>query len=162
VSFGTTPSPMSPDSSHPRDRRCRFRRVACLLPFVALFAVGCTSGEVQSTIPPSVENLRSVRDGYFEARRALERPPRSKEELVPYLKKFGDPAQLLRSPDDGEDFVIVYGTDPMAAESMSYVWAYERHGKDGSRWIIRNRHVQRIANDKLAKLPFPPGHKSGI
>ena len=42
---------------------------------------------------------------------------------------------------------------------MSNVWGYERRGKDGSRWILRDRHVQRIANERIRKLPFPPGHK---
>ena len=99
-----------------------------MMSFVALFAIGCGAREDLSTVPPTVENLRFVRDSYFDARQALDRPPRSKEELVPYLKKFGDPAQLLRSPDDGEEFVIVYGIDPLAMESIDQVWAYERHG----------------------------------
>ena len=133
-----------------------------MMSFVALFAVGCGTGENLSTVPPTVENLRKVRDGYFEARRVLDRPPRSKEELIPSLKKFGEPDQLLRSPDDGEEFVIVYGTDPMAPDSMAYVWAYERFGSGGSRWVIRDRHIQRVANGKLSTLPFPPGHKPGF
>jgi hypothetical protein len=130
-----------------------------MMTFVASFAFGCGTRENQTALPPVIENLRAVRDGYFEARRALDRPPRSKEELVPYLKKFGDPSQLLRSPDDGEEFVIVYGTDPLATDSLTYVWAYERFGSGGSRWIIRERHVQRVPNEKLATFPFPPGHK---
>jgi hypothetical protein len=151
---------MSQDSCHLCRRNDRFARIVRVIPFVALFAIGCGTREAESAVQPTVANLRSVRNAYFDARQALDRPPNSKEELVPYLKKFGDPAELLRSPDDGEDFVIVFGTDPMAPES--YVWAYERSGRGGSRWMIRDRHIQRMANETLAKLPFPPGHKPGF
>jgi hypothetical protein len=130
---------------------------------MTLSAFGC-GGPAQTTsaTPAVVENLHAVRNSYFEAKANLERPPRAKDELVRFLKKFGDPASLLRSPDDGEEFVIVYGIDPLAVESIDQVWAYERHGTGGGRWLVRGRSVQRLPNDKFAKLKFPPGHNPGF
>jgi hypothetical protein len=154
------PSPTHPKDDRAIDRRRRGRRALVgLLSLMAVSAAGCSQGVVTSAIPPTVESLRAVRDSYFGARRALNRPPRSKEELLPHLKKYGDPADLLRSPDDGEEFVIVYGTEPLANDSINNVWAYERHGKGGGRWSIRGRNVQRIANDEFIKASFPPNHK---
>jgi hypothetical protein len=133
---------------------------AGVVTFLAISAFGCGSpGEVKSEVPPTVENLRAVREGYFGAKAALDRPPRSKEELVRFLTKLGDPTPKLHSPDDGAEYVIVYGIDPLAMDSIAQVWAYERHGKDGMRWFIRGRSIQRMTNDNFAKLTFPTGHK---
>jgi hypothetical protein len=148
---------MSPNSDHPSSRVTRLIAFVCLLPVLTL---GCMpQGEVTSVTQPTVVNLRAVRDSYFEAIKSLKHPARSKEELTPFLQKFGDPAEKLRSPDDGEEYVIVYGIEPMAPDSINHVWAYERHGKNGSRWCIRGRNVQRMTSDSFAKATFPPGHK---
>jgi hypothetical protein len=130
---------------------------------MALSAFGCGGPrEATSVTPAVVENLHAVRNSYFEAKASLGRPPRSKDELVPYLKKFGDPESRLRSPDDSHEFVIVYGVDPLSMDSIDQVWVYERMGTGGARWFIRGRTVQHLPNEKLAKLKFPPGHNPGF
>jgi hypothetical protein len=145
----------------------RFRRIHArmcfwwtVLALVPVAGSGCGApSQVISEVPATNVNLRAVRDAYFEASKLLGRPPASKEELIPFLKKLGDPAQLLRSPDDGEDFVIVFGIDPMSTDNLPCVWVYERHGKDGRRWFLRDRRPERLIEDNFRKLPFPAGHK---
>ncbi len=160
MSFGKNPSPMSIDSFVALGCVCRYLRLKPALFLVAVSMVGCSRQEtVTAVTPPVIENLRAVRDGFFEARRVLDRPPRSKDEIVQYVKKYGDPAQLFRSPDDGEELVVIYGTDPLSLESVANIWAYERRGKNGGRHFIRGKNIQRLGDDEFKKQTFPPGHK---
>ena len=132
---------------------------------IAAFALmwlvaGCGgSGPVKSEVAPSNENLRAVVKSYFQAMHALERPPHSKDEIVPYLKKFGDPTQLLRSPDDGENYVIIYGFDPLDPKLVQNVWAYETRGKDGRRFAVQGRNVIHIDDAAFRNKTFAPGHR---
>ena len=147
---------MSSRSLHILARMWTFLVIAALVP---VRGWGCWRWSNVGEISPTNANLRAVRDAYFEATKSLGHPPASKAELIPSLKKFGDPAQLLRSADDGEEFVIVYGIDPMANDNLPCVWTYERRGKDGKRWFLRNRNIQRFIDDDFRKLPLPAGHK---
>jgi hypothetical protein len=163
VSVGAIPSPASFVSFVAFDRHCGYRGLTTALSLFAACMGGCSrQAEVTSTVPPAVQHLGAVRDGFFEARRALDRPPRSKDEIVKYVEKFGDPAQMFRSPDDGEDFVVIYGIDPLAMDAMNCIWAYERHGNGSGRYVLRGRHVRRITDDEFRKQTFPPGHKPGL
>jgi hypothetical protein len=138
-------------------------RFAWLL--VLLAGVGCnTGGPVVGTAPPSYQNLKIISVVYLEATRSLNRPPERLEELTPFLKKRGDPAVLLRSPDDGQDYKIVWGVDPATrTESGRYpVVAYEQNGSNGKRYVLVGHHVMQVTNDELRKLPFPPGHKRPV
>jgi hypothetical protein len=138
----------------------RYPGLTAALSLVTACMVGCSrQTAVTSLTPPTVEHLGAVRDGFFAARRVLGRSPRSKDEIVEYVKKSGDPAQLFRSPDDGEDFIIIYGIDPLAMDAVNYVWGYERHGNGGRRYVLRGRNVRRMTDDEFRKQAFPPGHK---
>ena len=84
------------------------RRLACLLALVAL--AGCSSGDgVQEG---DAENLRKISVAYTRATDKLGRPPRDAADLKPFLAKDEDLENLFRSPNDGQPYVILWGTDP--------------------------------------------------
>src|SRR5690242_4664753 len=108
----------------------RSRRVVSFPPsFASLFAkwkavpflvalsllVGCGSkAPVDVTSNQSAQNLLHIWAAYSQASTQLQRPPQSREELIPFLKNVAgdvDPNTVLRSPDDNEDYVIVWGVN---------------------------------------------------
>lgn len=136
-------------------------RVGCLLGCLA--AWGCGSGEpTPKEVPPAYQNLKSISSAYLQATNSLKRPPKNLDELMPFLKKQGDPATLLRSPDDGEEYVIVWGVDyrtpPSKANSLP-VLAYEKVGKHGKRQVLQMRNIVQLTDEELKNAPLPLGHK---
>jgi len=114
-------------------------------------------------MPGSTQNLRQIGAAYVKALDKLERPPNNVEELKPFLKEFGDPATILRSPDDGQDYKILWGVDVRTAKGpngVMTVLAYEKDGKDGKRYVLIGRSVNHMTADEFRAAPFPPGHKA--
>jgi hypothetical protein len=111
----------------------------------------------------------------------LNRPPQSKDELLPDIKLVlstsvdpdnpemtsettMNPADVLRSANDGEEFVIHWGVDVRemnlaGPRSQLPVLAYEKRGKDGKRLILQIRFVREVMDEQFADLPFPTGVK---
>jgi len=104
-------------------------------------------------------------NAYNKAFRELRRPPKSLEEFQPFLKGYGNPDELLVSPRDGQPFVIVYGADPTIEPTPSnpQIIAYEKDGKDGTRFSIEPRGaIIQYSNADLSRLRFAGGHKPQI
>jgi hypothetical protein len=132
---------------------------------------GCGSHNVAKPLPTASLQLRSIANAYFQATNSLDRPPASKDEIMPFLKapadpnnpeKTGSPADVLRSPDDGEEFVIHWGVDVRDLNVSGNpdrlpVLAYERQGKDGKRYVLQVRNVRYLTDEEFRALPFPPG-----
>jgi hypothetical protein len=129
--------------------------VACL--GFLLMQAGC-SGHVAREVPLTYQNLRQVKDAYARATDKLDRPPANLEELMPFLKEMGDPDALLKSTDDGEDFVILWGVDYRVQPAP--VTIYEKTGKDGKRYVVRGRDIHRMNSEEFQAAPFPPGHQA--
>ncbi len=80
-----------------------------------------------------------------------------------YLKKQGDTPEILRSPADGEEFVIHWGVDYRKYLGKSGglpVLAYEKAGKGGFRYVLQVRTIEHVTDAQLAKLPFPTGYSA--
>jgi hypothetical protein len=106
---------------------------------VALLA-GC-SGSPKYTVPSGAEKepIEYVGMAYQEATTALKRGPANVEEIKPYLKQYGDPDQLLISPNDGQPYHINWGLVPKRLTrdmSQLRLLAYEEAGKDGKRSVL--------------------------
>ena len=73
----------------------------------------------------------------------------------------GDPDEILRSPRDGEPFVICYDVDVLGALEWAQstpVLAYERRG-DGSRWVLSiPGGIFLLDEEEFQQASFPPGH----
>jgi hypothetical protein len=136
----------------------------------ALGGCGCGSKNVPEQAPGPFQ-LRSIALAYIRATEDLGRPPRNQDEVIPFLKIREDPgktpnaADLFRSPRDGAEFVILWGLDyrdynTSGNPSRLPVLAYEKHGQDGKRLVLRYRDVMLVTDEELESLTFPRGHRA--
>jgi hypothetical protein len=129
-------------------------------------AVGCSSSE-PNVIPlsDSEKNLSHIVMAYIEAHSKLGRPPKSEDDLKPFLKEFGNPDELLVSPTDGQPYVVIWGVDPTQGGPTDYqgMWqiiAYEKAGAGGKRAVtdVRGRPMT-VPDEDFPKLRFAGRHK---
>src|SRR5262249_28352707 len=102
---------------------------------------------------------------FGDAHSRLGRSPKNAEDLKPFLKEFGNPEELLVSPNDGQPYVVVWGANPTRGGPTDYqgmfpILAYERKGAGGKRAVtdIRGRPLT-VPEADLSKLTFAGGHK---
>jgi hypothetical protein len=129
--------------------------------------VGCgAKAPVDVASNQSAQNLLHIWAAYSLAGSQSQRPPQSREDLIPFLKKVAgdvDPASILRSPDDNEDYVIVWGVNFLeiakARGNMNIVLAYEKRGKNGKRHVLKPQsQVLVLSDDEFRSSAFPVGH----
>jgi hypothetical protein len=118
-------------------------------------------------LTPAEKELSAIAVAYQDAMSQNERPPKSADDIKPFLKRFGDPEDLLVSPNDNQPYVIVWGVDPTRGGPTEYqgmfpIIAYERQGAGGKLAIvdIRGRPLTIPAED-LTKLKFVGRHRPG-
>jgi hypothetical protein len=138
--------------------------VVCLL--VSLRAFGCRVATKFPELPAAHLRLNALTRAYFKATESLQHAPNREEFLQflttqpEYLAGFDSAADMLRSPTDGEEFVIHWGIDfvDWAGHHPSTVpvFAYEKQGKEGKRLVSQLRHVKQVSDDELRKMTFPP------
>lgn len=143
-------------------------RVKTILFLAALsLIVGCGSkAPVDVSSNQSAQNLLHIWAAYSQASNQLGRPPQSAAELTPFLKNVAgdvDPASILRSPDDNEDYVIVWGVNFLeiakSRGNMNIVLAYEKRGKNGKRHVLKPQsQVLVLSDDEFRSAAFPVGH----
>lgn len=117
----------------------------------------------------SAENLRHIGAAYSTASFQLQRPPSNVNELKEVMKKTGiaDPDATLRSPDDNEDYVIVWNVNFMEIAktrgNVDVIIAYEQKGKNGRRNVLKlPAQVLSMTDEQFRAAPFPPGHTPAI
>ena len=97
----------------------------------------------------------------------LGRPPQQASDLHEALKNGPgnpDPETILRSPDDNENYVIVWGVDfgQLAKSGVSVnnvILAYEQKGLRGKRHVLKPpSQVLVLGNEEFKASVFPPGH----
>lgn len=123
-------------------------------------ALGCSSAPVEKEVDPTVLNFKRISQAYREATNSLERPPQNVDELLPYLK--GERAEILRSPNDGQEYTILWGVDFHTVQEQGnkfVVLVYEKQGKDGRRWVGGLRKRARMTDEEFHNANFPPGHR---
>ncbi len=92
------------------------------------------------------------------------RPPRNAEELKPFLAEFGNADDILRSPRDGQPFVVCWGVDmrqaPASEGKPMPVVMYEKQGVDGRRYVLTApfRKVEVLSDQEFRQASFPPGY----
>jgi hypothetical protein len=146
------------------------RVTAVILPLLALGLGGCSGcGQEVKVLPLTAaeKKLSAIAVAYQDTMSQLDRPPKSADDLKPFLKRFGDPEDLLVSPNDSQPYVIVWGVDPTKGgpgeyQGMFPIIAYERQGAGGKLAVvdIRGRPLTIPAED-LTKLRFVGRHRPG-
>jgi hypothetical protein len=125
--------------------------------------VGCSSKNLGQPLSETEEHLYALGKAYIQASSQLNRGPKNFSEIKSFLAADA-PGDLLRSPNDGEEFVILWGVDfnklPPVGGDPYYVGAYEKTGKNGKRFVLRFPiGVVTITDEEFKAAKFPPGHK---
>lgn len=128
---------------------------------VSLAIAGC-SGSTQG--PPQAAGraaLARVVEAYGKTQDHLKRPPRNLEELRPHLGGSAD--ELLRSPEDGEPYVILWDVDvrtPSLTGSTLPLFIYERKGTNGRRFAADVMlGLPHLTEAEFRAASFARGHK---
>jgi hypothetical protein len=114
------------------------------------------------TPKPIEERLLKIGNAYRNAVRRLGHAPKDFQELKPSLE--GDATEdLLRSPNDGETLVVIWGVDydrlPPRPDNPYVVAAYEKKGLGGKRYVLRfPLGVKAMTDEQWKKAVFPPGY----
>jgi hypothetical protein len=111
------------------------------------------------------QELTYIAMAYGDAHSKLGHGPKSADELKPFLKTFGDPQDLLTSPNDSQPYVVVWGQDPSRGGPTDYkqmfpILAYEATGSGGKRAVtdVRGRPMM-VPSDDFSKLTFVGRHR---
>jgi hypothetical protein len=137
-----------------------------LLAALALGAglAGCSPSEkvVHAKLEPAHEYLMKIGTAYVRCNDKLARPPANAGELRPFLSELGNPDELLRSPRDGEPYVICWGVDlrtPLPWARGTSVLAYEHTGASSKRYVLTTmRSVVLLTDTEFRQASFAPGH----
>ena len=153
-----------PDQRWRRSTRGGWLALALLLGSSGCGGCGGGGAKFAPAPPPGTleGNLEAICNAYNKAYRELNRAPKSLDEFKTFLKHYGDPAQLMISPRDGEEFVIVLGANPNQEPTPAnpQIVAYEKVGKDGTRYTINPiGAIATFTNEQLSRVRFPKGHK---
>jgi hypothetical protein len=131
--------------------------------FVAFCAGGCGSTATPEAPSATDASLQRVGGAYIHATQKLGRPPKDRKELVPFFDPKIPAAEIFRSPDDGEDFEIVWGVDLRQLKATGNdvpVVAYEKRGKDGKRHVLRGSAQTSVMSEgELKSAKFPDNYK---
>lgn len=130
--------------------------------FSIAFAIGCSGKPADRKLSETEDRLYTFGKAYIQASAVLKRGPKEFSEIKSYLPANA-PSDLLRSPNDGEEFVILWGVDfnklPVGSDPY-YIGAYEKNGKNGKRYVLRFPiGVLSMTDAELKSAGFPPGHK---
>jgi hypothetical protein len=134
----------------------RFRTSFIILGVGLLLMASACRSKPEKAMQESSRNLRLILAAYSKAAQELSRPPSSVQDILPYLQEAGETDEILRSPDDGEPYVILWGADSSANPAV--VLAYEKHGKNGRRYVLWGHVVWSLRDEEFKAKPFPPGH----
>jgi hypothetical protein len=143
----------------------RYRRFHLRLVVLVSVLAGCGTGPNVIPLTKSEKSLTYIALAYGEAHSRLGHGPKNADELKPFLKEFGNPEELLVSPNDGQPYVVVWGANPTRGGPTEYkqmfpILAYENRGTRGKRSLtdIRGRPMT-IPEEDIPKLTFVAGHK---
>ena len=117
----------------------RVTRAAGGWSLAVIVLIGCSNDKKPAELTQDEEAIKNVGLAYRDASNHLKRGPANVHELKPYLKKYGDPEQILVSPNDGQPYEIVWGIIPLRQSQDAFskrFLAYEKTGKDGKRYAL--------------------------
>ena len=137
-------------------------RALLILVVLILLAPGCGRAP-QTKENPAADRLRRILLAFDAVAYEKKRGPRDAEEIKPFLKGPSgkdDPNEALRSPNDGEPFVILWGINLETIADINTVVAYEKKGAGGKRYgITAARIVKPIGDAEATDGKTAPGTK---
>lgn len=134
----------------------------CRFGFPILFGLmGCNPDVIvkDGAVKSSDLQLQMLGQIYARTQQQLRRPPRSFEELKPFVLDGVDFNAIKVSPNDGEPFVVAWGADFLHATHPQMVVMYESIGVGGMRHVLTPSGVVLMNDVTFAQAVFPPGHQ---
>ena len=135
---------------------CKMKVALLLLTF---FLIGCGGGKIEPlTTDPTAIALDKIGSAYIRGTP----PPKTKADLLAIFKSSSYPKELLISPNDGQEFIIVYDVQLKGLKvsgAQLPVVAFEKSGKDGKRYVLRGMNtIVQLTDDQLKSSVFPAGY----
>jgi hypothetical protein len=121
-----------------------------------LALAGCSRGPA-AVKAEDMAHLGRIQQAYDEATDKLGRPPANAEELKPFLRPRGDPEALLRSPRDGQPYVIQWGVNYRRLRTTAMpppILVHEQTGVDGKRHVLTTLGVRPMTDEEFARATF--------
>jgi len=135
---------------------CKIKVSLFLLTF---FLIGCGGGKIEPlATDPTVIALDKIGSAYIRGTPA----PKTKADLLAIFKLCSHPKELLISPSDGQEFIIVYDVELKGLKvsgAQLPVVAFEKSGKDGKRYVLRGMNtIVQLTDEQLKSSVFPAGY----
>ena len=126
---------------------------------LTFFLIGCGGEKIEPlTTDPTVIALDKIGSAYIRGTP----PPKTKAELLAIFKLSSFPKELLISPNDGQEFIIVYDVELKGLKvsgAQLPVVAFEKSGKDGKRYVLRGMNtIVQLTDEQLKSSVFPAGY----
>jgi hypothetical protein len=135
-------------------------RLLVLVPACCLLGCG-PSGARPDPSDATRQNLEAIGNAYLRSTTQHNHPPTGREELAEAIRLSGQSEDVLRSPNDGEEFVLVWNVELRRLKAYGNsvpILAYEKQGKNGRRYVLRGRaDVVLLSDSQLRASVFPPG-----
>jgi hypothetical protein len=121
--------------------------------------IGCGGEKIEPlTTDPTVIALDKIGGAYIRGTP----PPKTKADLLAIFKLSSFPKELLISPNDGQEFIIVYDVELKGLKvsgAQLPVVAFEKSGKDGKRYVLRGMNtIVQLTDEQLKSSVFPAGY----
>ncbi|MCH2182992.1 MAG: hypothetical protein MK108_13390 [Mariniblastus sp.] len=105
--------------------------------------------------------LMEVYSCYMQYANQNRRGPDSLEDLQPLLNNAGvDTSNVLVSPGDGSDLVVLWGVTPDVTSGVPVVMGYEANSQGGRRNVMTSMGVWVMSDDEFFAAQFPAGHQA--
>src|SRR5262245_46272058 len=112
---------------------------------------GCSSSPYPVVKQEETGNLSKIGAAYDRATEKLGHPPENPEQLIPFLKEYGDPETILRSPHDQLPYVILWGRDVRKTTIPPPTIAYEQQGANGKRYVLTGMGIMPMTEEEFQK-----------
>ncbi len=87
--------------------------------------------------------------------------PKNADDIKPFLKQLSpqeEPDEMLRSPNDGEPYEIMWGVNLEKQTDIGAIFAHEKKGSNGKRYVITvARLVLQMSDAEFAGATFARG-----
>jgi hypothetical protein len=129
--------------------------------FIASAGPGC-SEKPKFQENKAADHLRKIGQAFDMAQYAGG-APNNADEIKPFLKKLSpkdDPEILLRSPNDGEPYEIVWGVNLERQSDLALIFAHEKNGVNGKRYVINvGRIVSQMEDSEFQNATYAKGRR---
>ena len=135
--------------------------VLCLGILAAMATSGCAEKpKVQEN--KAADHLRKIAQA-FDLAQYKGHTPNGPDDIKPFLKQLSpkdEPDDLLRSPNDGEPYEIMWGVNLDRQTEIGAIFAHEKKGVDGKRYVITGaRIVSQMSDADFAGASFAKGRR---